>query len=103
MRIELLYFEGCPGFARTLSTLEKVVAEEGIAAEIVPVALGPHDRSVFPGSPTVLVDGEDLFPVNRRDDAQGASSCRLYVTAEGPKNHPTAALVRAALVGRSRE
>jgi hypothetical protein len=34
--IELLYLEDCPGFARTLSTIEEVVAEEGIAAETVP-------------------------------------------------------------------
>ncbi|MDQ4003750.1 MAG: hypothetical protein M3259_07940 [Actinomycetota bacterium] len=61
MRIELLYFEGCRSSAKTVSILESVVAEEGIAAEIA-TTLGPDDRRVFPGSPTILVDGEDLFP-----------------------------------------
>ncbi len=101
MWIELLYFEGCPGFAPTLGILERVVAEEGLVAEIVPVALDPHDPRAFFGSPTVLVDGEDLFPTERRGDAPAAPSCRIYATPEGPKNHPTAALVRAALAKRS--
>ncbi len=100
MRIELLYFEGCCGSAKTVGIVESAVAEEGIAAEIVTTTLGPDDRRVFPGSPTILVDGEDLFPAQRRDEAR-ALSCRIYASPEGPKDHPTEAMVRAALRGRS--
>jgi len=99
LKIELLYFEGCPGSTETLGILEWVIAEEGLAAEIVPVTPGSEDWSSFPGSPTILVNGEDLFPAERRG-ARGAS-CRIYATPEGPKNHPTAAMVREALVERS--
>ena len=58
----------------------------------------PDDWSDFPGSPTILVNGEDLFPAERR--ATRATSCRIYATPEGPKNHPTATMVREALVER---
>ena len=101
MRIELLYFEGCCGSAKTVGIVEGAVAEEGIAAEIVTTTLGPDDRRVFSGSPTILVDGEDLFPAQRRDEAR-ALSCRIYASPEGPKDHPTEAMVRAALRERSR-
>lgn len=73
-----------------------MVAQEGLAAEILPVIPDPDDWSGFPGSPTILVDGEDLFPVERHDLGR-AASCRIYATPEGPKNHPTAAMVREAL------
>lgn len=98
MRIELLHFEGCPGSTEVLGILENVVVQEGLAAEILPVIPDPDDWSDFPGSPTILVNGEDLFPAERR--ATRAASCRIYATPEGPKNHPTAAMVREALVER---
>ena len=101
MRIELLYFESCRGSAMTAGILESAVTEEGIAAEIMTTPLGADDRRVFPGSPTVLVDGEDLFPAQRRDESR-ALSCRIYSSPEGPKDHPTEAMVRAALRERSR-
>jgi hypothetical protein len=99
LKIELLYFEGCPGSAETLGILERLIAEEGIAAEITPVTPGPNDWSSFPGSPTILVNAEDLFPAER--SGAHAASCRIYATPEGPKNHPTAAMVREALVEHS--
>jgi hypothetical protein len=66
----------------------------------VPVTFGLNDLSDFPGSPTILVDGEDLFPAERHDDAR-AMNCRIYFTPEGSKNYPTTTLVRAALTKRS--
>jgi len=98
LRIELLHFEGCPGSTEVLGILENVVVQEGLAAEILPVIPDPDDWSDFPGSPTILVNGEDLFPAERR--ATRAASCRIYATPEGPKNHPTATMVREALVER---
>ncbi len=98
MKIELLYFEGCPGFEETLGILRNVITEEGLKAEVVPVTISPSERPDFPGSPSILVEGKDLFPTGR--PGQGMS-CRIYSTPEGPKNHPTAAMVREALAERS--
>jgi hypothetical protein len=75
-----------------------VVVQEGFSAEILSVVPNPDDWSDFPGSPTILVNGEDLFPAERR--ATRATSCRIYATLEGPKNHPIATMVREALVER---
>ncbi len=55
--------------------------------------------SDFLGSPIILVNGEDLFPAERRSTR--ATSCRIYATPEGPKDHPTAPMVHEALLKRS--
>ena len=96
LRIELLHFQGCPGSAEALNILEEALAEKGISTEVEPVVIGPDDRLDSPGSPTILVNGEDLFPIEERSGAR-AVSCRIYATPEGPKNHPTIAMVREAL------
>jgi hypothetical protein len=102
LRIELLHFQGCPGSVEALNIREEALTERGSSAEVTPVAIGPEDRLSSPGSPTILVDGEDLFPVEERLGAR-ATSCRIYATPEGPKNHPTAAMVRETLARRFSE
>ena len=96
MRIELLYFGGCPGAPEALNAIERVVAEAELDADVVPIDVGDGTRPGFSGSPTVLVDGEDPFPATRTD----ATSCRLYKTPEGPKSYPTDAMLRAAIEER---
>jgi hypothetical protein len=69
----VLHFKACPGFAETLNILERVVAEEKLAAEIIPVTLASDVQLDFPGSPTILVDGEDLFPTKPTPPAAGST------------------------------
>ncbi len=49
----------------------------------------------FPGSPTVRVDGKDLFPASEREDWR--LGCRVYATPEGLKGSPTTEMLRKAL------
>ena len=93
LRIELLYFEGCPGVAETLRAIERVVAEGELEADVATVEVGSGTHPGFSGSPTVLVDGEDPFPASRTVGL----SCRLYETPEGPRNSPTDNMLRAAI------
>jgi hypothetical protein len=102
LRVELLHFEGCPGSAEALSVLKEAFAEMGISAEVEPVVIDPEDRLDSPESPTILVDGKDLFPVEERPGIRSAS-CRIYATPEGPKNYPTVTMVREALARRFSE
>jgi hypothetical protein len=64
-RIELLHFEGCPGCTEVLGILENVIVQEGFPAEILPVIPDSDHWSDFPGSPTILVNGEDSLPAER--------------------------------------
>jgi hypothetical protein len=98
MQVEVLYFDGCPTYGAAEEALREVLAEEGIEAgvEWVPVNTDEEARRLrFPGSPTIRVDGEDLFPVPER--AEYALGCRMYATSEGLKGAPTAQMLRGAL------
>jgi hypothetical protein len=100
MKIEILYFDGCPTYRAAEETLRGVLAEEGTEAEVELVAVNTYEeakRLRFPGSPTIRVDDRDLFPM-----AEHALGCRMYATPEGLlKGSPTAEMVRAVLAERN--
>ena len=98
MQVEVLYFDGCPTYRTAVETLREVLAEEGIEAgvELIPVNTdGEARRLRFPGSPTIRVDGEDLFPAPEREDWR--LGCRVYMTPEGLKGSPTTEMFSEAL------
>jgi hypothetical protein len=98
MRVELLYFDGCPTYRRAEKTLREVLAREAAKAVVELVAVNTDEeaqRLRFPGSPTIRVDGEDLFPVPER--TRYALGCRMYATPEGLRGAPTAEMIHAAL------
>ena len=102
MEVEILYFDGCPSYREAQATLEEVLSQGDVTAEVRLVAVDTDEearRLRFPGSPTIRVDGEDLFPVP--DRTEYALGCRIYATAEGPKGSPTAMMLRAALAERN--
>jgi hypothetical protein len=101
MKVELLYFDGCPGYEPAEKTLIEVLADEGIEANVTLVAVNTNEearRLRFPGSPTIRVDGRDLFPAPEREDWR--LGCRVYPTPEGLKGSPTAEMLREALETR---
>lgn len=95
LRIEILYFEGCPNYDPTLALLREVVAELRVAAPINEVEVRDEEgaaRLRFPGSPTIRIDGEDIeAPARPRTDF--SMSCRFY---EG-SGVPPRSLIEAAL------
>jgi hypothetical protein len=85
MKIELLYFDGCPNHERLLGDLPRLLAREGIVAEIAPRRVEDPAQAVrerFLGSPTIRVDGRDVDPgaEHRRDYGL---KCRMYQTPAG--------------------
>lgn len=82
-RIDLLWWEGCPSHGDAAALLSSVLEELGRHEVLVgqrevrtpaeAAALG------FPGSPTYVVGGTDLFP----SDAPPALGCRVYTTSDG--------------------
>ena len=98
IEIDILYFDGCPTYLETETTLREMLAEEGIEAGVEMVAVNTDEEAQelrFPGSPTIRVDGRDLFPVPER--AAYALGCRMYATPEGLKGSPTAGMLKDAL------
>jgi hypothetical protein len=101
MKFEILYFDGCPTYHSAEQTLREVLDNEGIDADIEMVAVNTDEeaaRLTFPGSPTIRVDGLDLFPTAERQDYR--LGCRMYPTPEGLKGSPTAEMLREAITHR---
>jgi hypothetical protein len=83
--IELLWWRECPSWERALA----MVREEMEAAGFDPQALrvteiesdDDAERSEFPGSPTIRIDGEDMQPPGP-EEPRGLT-CRVYRTRDG--------------------
>jgi hypothetical protein len=98
MKVEVLYFDGCPTYEMATKTLREVLAEEGMEAEVHLVAINTDEeaqRLRFPGSPTVRIDERDLFPAPEREAWR--LGCRVYATPEGLSGFPTTEMLREAL------
>ena len=96
MKIEILYFDGCPTHQEAQKALRKVLDKKDAEVELVAVGSDEQaQRLRFPGSPTIRADGEDLFPVPERSEY--ALGCRMYATPEGLKGSPTVGMLEEAL------
>jgi hypothetical protein len=84
MRIELLWWDGCPSHPETLADLERSLSEEGVDADVESVEVESDEQARaerFPGSPTVRIDGEDIFPVDEPEPF--SLCCRVYRLRDG--------------------
>ncbi len=98
MKVEVLYFDGCPTYETATKTLQAILAQEGLEAEVQLIAVNSDEEAGqlrFPGSPTIRVDGRDLFPAPAREDWR--LGCRAYPTPEGLRGSPTADMFKEAL------
>ena len=103
MKIELLYFDGCPTYRLAQEALKQALSEEGVDARIELLAVNTNEeaqRKQFLGSPTIRVNGRDLFPAPEPQD--GGLGCRMYTTPEGLRGTPTKAMLREALLWQYR-
>jgi hypothetical protein len=99
MRIEFLFWTGCPSHPVALSDLRAAVAEIGLDPEQVVVREIATEAEAaaagFVGSPTILIDGVDFQPPT--DEPTGLT-CRVYRRRDGRYSpNPDPADVRDAL------
>lgn len=86
MKIDVLYFEGCPNHRPAVALAESVATELGVEAQVREVPVNDADdahRLGFFGSPSIQVDGVDIDPATQgRTDF--AFSCRMYGSSGVP-------------------
>ena len=90
MKIELLWFEGCPNHHAAREIAEEVLAENGLPDEIISVEvpdLETGESVRFPGSPTIRIDGIDIDP-GYEDTGDYTPRCRVFMTDAGLKGVP---------------
>ena len=97
-RVEMLYFDGCPGHEQLLPVVARLAAEFDAVVIARAIETPEHAHTArFLGSPTVRVDGCDVEPgADERTDF--GMKCRLYPTrARTPAHAPREEWIREAL------
>ena len=79
MKVELLYWDGCPSHPEALELLRGALAERGVEAEVELREVRTQEEAEalrFPGSPTIRIDGRDVDEAGARQ--RPALTCRIY-------------------------
>ncbi len=88
MQIELLVVPGCPNEGVAAELIATAVADTGVAATVTRTVIVTEAEAAqrgFIGSPTILLNGLDAFPVSQ---ASVGLACRLYSTPDGLRGVP---------------
>ena len=99
MKIEILFFEGCPNHFEAVQRAKEVVDEEGLAAEVVEVNVRDEAAALrlgFIGSPTIRINGLDIEP-SARSSKEFGMCCRTYIEEGKRTGIPSRELIRSAL------
>ena len=99
MKIEILYFAGCPNHRPAVEALREVLREEGVSAEIVEVNVGDASMArklKFLGSPSIRVNGLDVEPEMRAARDYGMM-CRTYAVDGRREALPSREMLRKAM------
>lgn len=90
MNIEVLHIEECPSWVEAGNRLREALNKTGLGETAITFRLisTPEDAAQvsFAGSPTITIDGEDLFPSGGRTTDL---ACRVYPTPTGLAGLPT--------------
>jgi hypothetical protein len=84
VRIEFLYWAGCPSHPEARALLDEVLRARGIDAPVAVCEVQTDEeaqRLRFPGSPTIRIDGRDVDPGSA--GARAALTCRIYRLPDG--------------------
>ena len=65
MKVEILYFSGCPNYHPAVARLSDILRQEAASAELVEVEIKDADTAQvmgFLGSPSIRINGRDVEP-----------------------------------------
>lgn len=79
--IEFQYFDGCPNSDKTLENLKSLIAEGFLRTDDIKITEVPSAEKAeeyrFQGSPTILIDGIDIFTGLK--PTGHSFTCRVYL------------------------
>jgi hypothetical protein len=99
LKVEILYFSGCPNHAPAVKRVREVLMQEGAVADMIEVEvkdLATAEKIGFRGSPSIRIDGQDIEPAVRGIDKFGMM-CRTYVYRGQRSGVPPQEWIRTAL------
>jgi hypothetical protein len=97
MRVQLLYFDGCPHRTAMEERLREALTLSGIPQAIEHCLVETPeeaDEYRFAGSPSILLNGRDPFTTSPSDVGL---TCRMYSTPDGAAGAPTVVQLLAAI------
>lgn len=100
MDLKLLHITECPSWQACLRNLRHALIDLDREDPIQVVLLDSKNLdmfSSFAGSPTILVDGVDLFSSS---DVSNELACRIYSGPNGSRGYPTSDEITEALRAR---
>ncbi len=100
MNVVIRHTEGCPNVDEAEALVREALRSLGMRADVRRELVGTQadaERLAFPGSPSIHVDGTDLFPA---DGQHCGLSCRLYEVADRLGGTPSAEQTVLALSHR---
>jgi hypothetical protein len=99
MKVEFLYFDGCPNHKRAFEILKGVLEEENLYTEIYSVNVNSEEKAKelqFLGSPTIRINGLDIDKESRSLTDFGVK-CRIYVIEGKIMGVPSKEMIRDAI------
>ena len=84
MKVELLWWDGCPSTPEAREELERALRDEGVEAEVEMVEVTSDEQARaqrFPGSPTIRIDGREAIPADPSEPV--SLTCRIYRLRDG--------------------
>lgn len=101
MKAVILHIDECANWAEAGRSLRAALDATGHGAVAITYTLldSPDEAEQVPfaGSPTILIDGADLFPSGGRTRDL---ACRVYLTPDGLAGRPTREQLERALAAR---
>lgn len=99
MKLEVLYFDGCPSHETLMPRLRELMAQAGVDGRIelkLVECVSAAERERFLGSPALRVDDQDVDPTAGERTDFGLK-CRLYPSPDGLRGAVPDEFVLAAL------
>ncbi|GAC1505192.1 MAG: hypothetical protein NVS1B3_03070 [Candidatus Dormibacteraceae bacterium] len=89
MEVVIQYFDGCSGWAAAREAVAGAIRALHLDVEITLLKVESDEDALrvgFHGSPSILVDGQDLFP---NEASPVGMSCRVYLVDEKRQDAPS--------------
>jgi hypothetical protein len=99
MKIEILYFSGCPNHSPAVGQVKEALLEEGVPAEMIELEVKDTATAIkvgFLGSPSIRVNGQDI-ELSARSAQTFGLMCRTYPNEGRRAGVPPVDWIRAAL------
>src|SRR5664280_2017558 len=103
MRVQLLYFDGCPHWTLMEERLREALTLSDIPQTIEHCLVETPEEAEeyrFAGSPSILLNGRDPFATS---PIEVGLTCRVYSTPDGAAGVPTVEQLVAALRGAAKD